>query len=565
MFGLHLQNPIDNWLDHVAKLPKGTPVLSVDNIHLLRDAKIANPEVKTVFRKWWSNNQGYSGFSDNPEGAKQAARNYFDSFIDGTWEQQELWQYVDYVKEWNEYIATSQPEAERQDIIAWLTAVNAVWNEEYRGTSKVGGRDIPLVCCSVAIGNDIDPRYAKVVYEHNNVMSYHNYTRFNNGVRDPLDWRYHSGRWTYLDDMFKSTGIYLRWLMTEGGPYHGVHEGWRHEQVLNGDLNRYLQECLQYQIDKITEWNNGNGNRFLGGVLFTSGGSSEWSDYELDSYEWEKISEFISDYNLSEPTEPPIEPPPTEPPIDDGLPRVQYSRVVYVAHEDATEEEWLEICRLAYNDKRRSVGFSYDDAGIGKLDDKTAVLFNIPENDKDEFAGWYTEHYPATRLVFQEINSGSNPEPELEIIDIVNDLPVHPELSYGTREWGAIDTLVIHHTVGDAYQDIKNIASFHVNTQGWPAIGYHYVINGDGVIYITNRLSTRSYHVSGHNNHTVGIALQGNFTNTPPTDKQLESAKALVGILRGDLNVDLDLKRHKDLNTTACPGDTSDKWFDKIV
>ena len=527
-----MQRPIDGWLDAVAKLPPNTPVLSVDDIHVLKDAKATNPNVKTVFRKWWSDKQGYAGFSSNLEGAKEAAREYFDSFIDGTWEQQELWRYVDYVKEWNEYIATSQGESERQDIIAWLTAVNTVWNEEYRNTPKVGGRDIPLICCSVAIGNDIDPRYAKIVYEYDNVMSYHNYTHFQDGTRDPLDWQYHSGRWTQLDEMFKNTGIYLKWLSTEGGPYYGVTEGWKHSQVLNGDMERYRNECLKYQIDKCSEWNMNNGNRFLGGVLFTSGGSSEWRDYELDGYAMDRIADLVSEYSPDfgnpDPTEPPIVIPP-EP------------------NEEIKHN--VTMGQLNQIDKEAVIRFrKFEDGKFVHTMDALKIQLT------DE-----TTNISITTTGYKVNDSG-----ELTINNIVDELTKHSTKTYATRDVQDIDTIVIHHTVSPPDRTIDSIAQYHVNSNDWPGIGYHYVINGIGEIFQTNHLNTVSYHVGDHNDDTIGIALQGDFTDNPPTDEQLKSTKQLIIHLRG-LLTGTDVKPHRELTATQCPGNTVDQWFDSLL
>lgn len=301
MIGLHGQKPINDWLNAIRILPANAPFLAVDDVHMLRDAKGANPSIRTIFRKYWSNNQG---FTSNYEEAKNKARQYFNSFIDGTWQQQEMWRYVDIVKEWNEYVASSQNEAERQQIITWLQAVTTVWNTEYRGKPICGGRDIPLACLSVAIGNNIDPRYAKIIADSNNIISYHNYTHFNNGVRDPLDWQYHSGRWTVMDAQFKAQGITVKWISTEGGPYNSVSDGWKSSKVLSGNLQRYIDECIKYQIDKISAWNKVNNNRYLGGVLFTFGNTGAWPMYELTTNEMIKIAETVRDYSPSTPEVP---------------------------------------------------------------------------------------------------------------------------------------------------------------------------------------------------------------------------------------------------------------------
>jgi len=98
----------------------------------------------------------------------------------------------------------------------------------------------------------------------------------------------------------------------------------------------------------------------------------------------------------------PVEPLPPDPDPEPGfgLPRVQYSRVMFVAPQDSSLEDWLAICKAAYAG-RRSVGFSHDDGGIGALDNKTAVLYGIALEKHAEFLDWYAEHYLGTAVQFE--------------------------------------------------------------------------------------------------------------------------------------------------------------------
>jgi hypothetical protein len=88
------------------------------------------------------------------------------------------------------------------------------------------------------------------------------------------------------------------------------------------------------------------------------------------------------------------------PATDDGKPREQYKRTYLVADQNATLDEWLAVCRQAY-DLKQTVGFSYDDAGIGALDRKTAILYDIPSERRAEYLAWYEEHYPNTNVIFR--------------------------------------------------------------------------------------------------------------------------------------------------------------------
>ncbi len=99
------------------------------------------------------------------------------------------------------------------------------------------------------------------------------------------------------------------------------------------------------------------------------------------------------------PNSPPVEQ--ETPPLGPGAPRDQYPRDYLVVPPEATLEQWLAICRHAYGLKQ-TVGFSYDDAGIGDLARKTAILYDIPQEKWSEYMDWYAEHYPHTNVTFRD-------------------------------------------------------------------------------------------------------------------------------------------------------------------
>lgn len=364
MIGPHVQQGVPNWLDSMAQFPRQAVTVAVNDYFLLRDVKAANFGAFTVFRKWWDDRPQWGG---DYQTEKQRARDYFDAFIDGTWLENGIWQYVDAVKELNEYNASSNSEAERQLILVHLQAWCDTWNTEYRGKPKVGGRDIPLVCLSTPTGNDIDHRYARVISQTDNVISYHGYTYVRNGQiggglnseavlddlagrtrrlstgqvvpflmgsdlrtlrqhaqmvkpqtaektavdNENLEWNYFSGRWSVMDADFRARGIRVRWISTEGGPFAGVLEGWRHPGVYNGDLQKYANEFVPYQMGRIRAWNQANGNRFIGSTLFTvAPRAGTWIHYTHDAAELDTLGRAINNYAGNPP------PPPPPPPVD---------------------------------------------------------------------------------------------------------------------------------------------------------------------------------------------------------------------------------------------------------
>lgn len=93
-----------------------------------------------------------------------------------------------------------------------------------------------------------------------------------------------------------------------------------------------------------------------------------------------------------------------------GKPRAQYGRVYWLAPQTISQSEYLTLAALAYQ-KRRTIGFSADDAGIGALERKTAVLWNVPANEQDAYRQWFRTNYPGTNLAFAAIGA-DEPAPE---------------------------------------------------------------------------------------------------------------------------------------------------------
>lgn len=89
-------------------------------------------------------------------------------------------------------------------------------------------------------------------------------------------------------------------------------------------------------------------------------------------------------------------------PLPGGEPREQYERTYLVAPAGVSRQAWLAICREAY-ERGQTVGFSYDDAGVGALEQKTAVLYGIPAEQQQNFRDWYAQHYPGTTVLFREL------------------------------------------------------------------------------------------------------------------------------------------------------------------
>ncbi|WP_368644854.1 N-acetylmuramoyl-L-alanine amidase [Alkalibacterium putridalgicola] len=95
--------------------------------------------------------------------------------------------------------------------------------------------------------------------------------------------------------------------------------------------------------------------------------------------------------------------------------------------------------------------------------------------------------------------------------------------------------IAIHHSLtrqGLSGSNAEGFARYHVNANGWPSIGYSYVIEPDGTIKFCNPVNWRTYHVGNSNNFSIGICLTGDFRYEDPTDEQKKSLVLLVERLK---------------------------------
>jgi N-acetyl-anhydromuramyl-L-alanine amidase AmpD len=131
------------------------------------------------------------------------------------------------------------------------------------------------------------------------------------------------------------------------------------------------------------------------------------------------------------------------------------------------------------------------------------------------------------------------------------------------RDWNWI---VIHHSatsVGSA----KRFDRDH-KAKGWDELGYHFVIGngtdgvGDGEVEVGSRWPMQKHGAHAKtpdnkfNDHGIGICLVGNFEETRPTARQMQSLTRLVAYLADKHGVrQTDIITHKMTGkSTDCPG-----------
>lgn len=114
------------------------------------------------------------------------------------------------------------------------------------------------------------------------------------------------------------------------------------------------------------------------------------------------------------------------------------------------------------------------------------------------------------------------------------------------------DEVILHHAEASS-ATVWEINDWHLNN-GWTGIGYHYYIRKDGSVYRGRPEWALGAHAVGHNDRSIGICCEGAYMTETMPAAQLASLKALLRDIMGRYGK-LALRRHKDVNSTDCPGD----------
>lgn len=145
----------------------------------------------------------------------------------------------------------------------------------------------------------------------------------------------------------------------------------------------------------------------------------------------------------------------------------------------------------------------------------------------------------------------------IKIRSLIGKLMVSSTLHYKTRTLSQIKRVVIHHSATlstAAGSNAQSYAKYHVENRGWPGIGYHAVIDPDGTINETNKLTTVCYHVENHNTGSVGVCLSGNFDVEKPTQAQINSLVWYIKGINSAVGRKLEIDEHNDFQNKSCPG-----------
>lgn len=132
-----------------------------------------------------------------------------------------------------------------------------------------------------------------------------------------------------------------------------------------------------------------------------------------------------------------------------------------------------------------------------------------------------------------------------------------------------IDKIFIHCSATPEGRDIKmeTIKSWHVKGRGWRDIGYHFVIELDGMLRPARRMEQMGAGVKGHNEHSIHVCYVGGIDKSKnPKDTRTEAQRETLNTIIGGLlkeYPDASVHGHNEFANKACPSFDVQKEFGK--
>jgi hypothetical protein len=142
-------------------------------------------------------------------------------------------------------------------------------------------------------------------------------------------------------------------------------------------------------------------------------------------------------------------------------------------------------------------------------------------------------------------------------------------------EWGAkpakattplqparVDLFVLHHTTGSyrGARTVRQIQAFHQGPErGWADVGYNFLVGDDGTVFEGRGWGFVGAHARGQNSRSIGVAYVGDGGRPVP-----DVAKRAIVELLGEAERRFGSLRqvgHRDVGSTACPGDVLYRWW----
>lgn len=117
-----------------------------------------------------------------------------------------------------------------------------------------------------------------------------------------------------------------------------------------------------------------------------------------------------------------------------------------------------------------------------------------------------------------------------------------------------ITGLALHHMANKTWS-VKDVEAYHVNKNGWIAIGYNFWVAYDGTIYEGRGFNVGAG-VLNQNSSVISVGFQGDYHSAPfdMPDAQFNAGIDIINYIKGKCPNIGKIGGHGDFMATSCPG-----------
>lgn len=139
-----------------------------------------------------------------------------------------------------------------------------------------------------------------------------------------------------------------------------------------------------------------------------------------------------------------------------------------------------------------------------------------------------------------------------------------PKKPFSKLKPARVQGIVLHHSgVKDGPKGmsaLKAYERFHMDSRGWNAIAYNWLVDEAGVIYAGRGPGVVSGATKGWNSRTESICFTG-WGEIEAPQAALDSIKWLINDINSRYGGKLWVKGHRDLGNSTCPGNWLYNWL----
>ena len=144
-------------------------------------------------------------------------------------------------------------------------------------------------------------------------------------------------------------------------------------------------------------------------------------------------------------------------------------------------------------------------------------------------------------------------------------LPVRPGRGYPSRSLNGLALFVVHYSAGPARVGVRAVAGYQTGASShlpFPAIAYHWFVEGDGTLYRCHDYTVRTWGSGGAgvNERAVHCCYAG---DVEPNAAQITGMRRARELTEAELGWELRVEGHKDRDATRCPVGWP-AWADKL-